>query len=700
MATKPRTRRMSFVLPRKFDDSTIEYLRNHLDDFNGKERENEIQRSEAGTRFAPIYILEVRCLPGDEDTTLCLLHTNGSQFQFTRWYEFLIRSLGFVERMDQNSKLKQIEDFSTRMRHLDERSVLRFDVPGQRTPTKKRGSDDGEAVKQTPSKQLVLSTPEKSYPPVATRLYGSSSTVMLQQTVLTGASQPSSSQLGDEPLLSQHRAAGEAGGPVQLNVFVSSGDAVAKLCDFLVGKYATYKSFKSVHGRREGESAEVYRERMRGQLNSTPTVAKIIGLFLPPILQPQRFKLNLYTMFSHGHADLLVALHRMFTKGVYAPSMTPDSQELTYRVDCFSGREMTRGSCFLELWRRALKLEGALADLLKFLLKIVECVVPSALKTVAIQTHGNLRTLLASGAGLYGGGSAFWTPRSMACLEKLNEGGDPKVQETVDWLSRNRVNAFSALSPFIEELHVLLPTLAQVATLRDDLCHLDDPNVAQEVFDAVNEDRKSRLDVYTSCCGWLVVYGGKLTWCVIFPRYCLREDVLIVFFCRLVGQVHVWCNEFESIARELRMEKPGKLGLLSLSEDGKIIGLNGRPLERGHVDADCEDGLLPFPDCCMSVKPLPMETLAKMSKEYSDFQDGMLQAMVLSPGIAEALAALVRKDVIVSDLHAVKCMRRGVENIASWLKDDSHTKMQTCYLPATASMPEAIYSPDEIYKVK
>lgn len=162
----------------------------------------------------------------------------------------------------------------------------------------------------------------------------------------------------------------------------------------------------------------------------------------------------------------------------------------------------------------------------------------------------------------------------------------------------------------------------------------------------------------------------------------------------------MWCKEFESFASELRMAKPEGMGLLSLSEDGKIIGLDGHPLEKGHVDADCVEGLLPFPDYCLAVKPLPMETLVTKSQEYSSIQDGMLQAMVLNPVIADALAALGQKEVMASELYAVKCMRQGVENIAAWLRDDSHINKRTCYLPATASMPDAVYTPNEIYKVK
>ena len=180
----------------------------------------------------------------------------------------------------------------------------------------------------------------------------------------------------------------------------------------------------------------------------------------------------------------------------------------------------------------------------------------------------------------------------------------------------------------------------------------------------------------------------------------VRTEFVTFCACRLVEQVHAWCKEFESIARELRMVKPGKVELLLLSEDGKIIGLDGQALDKGHVDADSVEGLLPFPDYCMSVQPVAMDKLEEMSKQYRDIQDGMLQAMILSPEVKEALAISGHKGEVASELHAVKCMQRGVQNISEWLKEDSHVKMLTCYLPATASMPDAVYSPDEIYKSK
>lgn len=140
--------------------------------------------------------------------------------------------------------------------------------------------------------------------------------------------------------------------------------------------------------------------------------------------------------------------------------------------------------------------------------------------------------------------------------------------------------------------------------------------------------------------------------------------------------------------------------MLSLSQDGSVIGLDGQPLPLGHVDADWKGGLLPFPDYCMAVVPQPVDKVEEMLKQRREYEDSLLREMVVSPGVKEALAEMGVQEGAYAELCAVKCMRRGADTIAAWFRDDCHKKMLTCYLPATASMPEAVYSPDEIYRVK
>jgi len=511
--SKPRTRRYSFVLSRKFDDHALDFLRVSFSDYNKRELRNNEQKCDVGSRYASFYIEELRCVSGDGDTTRCLLHTNGSQFQFTRWNQMLNQVLGFVERMDPDSKVKQIAEFTNLMKVVDAKSIIRFETP--RNTPKKHGLADAEFAPQPPTKQLALAICDRPSPRSAPS--GSLHSAGMQQTVLTGVvSRPSSVKaslsFGGEPGPSQQR--GDDGVLSLESLLTPSGDALEKLCNFLIGKHDVYKSTKAVEGRKEGESADEFRSRMRKQVNVTPVLVKVIMKFLPPFLASNKHCGVTDTELPAGHVDLLVSLQRMFYpvvswKGVYALYLTPDSQELSYGIDC-SGK-MSQKSCYLELWRRALNLEGGLAALVAYLMKIIECVPTPALTTVSPQTLGNVRVLLSSGAGLYGGGSTFWNPRSVDCMQKLKEGGDSKVKETVQSLINDRAGAFSAIFPFADEL-CLLPTVAHIATIGQDLANLLDLSTAQKVETSLSSDYKSRMELYKLCCDHMCLYGGRLTW--------------------------------------------------------------------------------------------------------------------------------------------------------------------------------------------
>ena len=363
MASKPRTTRMSVILPRKCDEATLKWLGNVFREHNEKEFELTESRGCMESRCASLYISEVRCAPADEDTTQCLMYTNGPQFQSTRWFKMLRAVLGIVETMGQEDKSKQIAKFTSSMRHLDDESVLKFTVPSSQ---KKRALDTGAAADQPPPKQLALS--EKSYPPVPTRVNGSSST-MLQQTVLTGVSPPPSAKQ-IEPVLSQHRSSEGAPSLSLEGLFAPQSDAVGKLCDFLTGKQPPFKAPKIVDSRRDGESAEAYRARVRKALNQQPVIVRVISKLLPPALTASSRVLQ--SLLSTEDSNALLRLQRMFQmsswRGVFILYPMSDSQELTYGVDCAPDDEASKRSCYLELWRRALKLEGALLTIISSIL--------------------------------------------------------------------------------------------------------------------------------------------------------------------------------------------------------------------------------------------------------------------------------------------------------------------------------------------
>jgi hypothetical protein len=161
-----------------------------------------------------------------------------------------------------------------------------------------------------------------------------------------------------------------------------------------------------------------------------------------------------------------------------------------------------------------------------------------------------------------------------------------------------------------------------------------------------------------------------------------------------------WCKELAPIGKELKVVKPGSTNVVQLSKEGKIIGWDGNPLDNGHVDADWKGGLLPFPDYCLTVTPLPMETIVKEVKQRLEYEDRLIREMVEFQLVQDALAGLGFKSGDGSVLHIIKLMRQGEDNISAWFRADSHKKMLTCHLPSTASMPDAVYSPEQIYKLQ
>lgn len=486
-----------------------------IEDHNAREDESERQKQSTGYRGSGMFIERMAVLksgPEEESTVKCLLYT-GKQFELTRWYRFLDHVLHFKETMTQSAKMEQTRAYASKLRPVETEIRFRGALAGQ-----KRGSDicsGGGAgdVYQPPLKQLALAVPAQ--------IPGSSSP-SIQQTYLTGVSVPSSAKLsitvGSDTRGAVPSQPREGEAAVRLEDFFqpkSFAESIGWLCDFLAGKKPAFKSPKAVLARGDTETAEEFRKRTRKEYNVVPPAMKMVSHFLPLVLT-SNFQSALLSMLPQGHVNLLMSLHKLFqpAKGIYPPFfLTPDSQELTYGVDGVHDEEMTRRSCFLELWRRALKLEGALAELVAYFMAIVKDVPQSNLTKVSPQTLGNVRSLLLAGAGLYGGGSMFWNAEDqfVTCLSKLKDGGSPEVLETIDWLRRNRSSAFRAMYPCVDELSSILPILARVFSLGGVLCSINSLSIAEQLQKTINDERAARMKLYQSCCLWMILYGGKLT---------------------------------------------------------------------------------------------------------------------------------------------------------------------------------------------
>lgn len=154
--------------------------------------------------------------------------------------------------------------------------------------------------------------------------------------------------------------------------------------------------------------------------------------------------------------------------------------------------------------------------------------------------------------------------------------------------------------------------------------------------------------------------------------------------CSLLSQAKSWIDELKPLC-DASTPIP-IITLHSLSKDGKVIGVDGRALNKGHVDDDWIEGFLPFPGCCLTVKPLPVEELRRNCEARNQVDTMMINDMLSKLGLDEKCAAIKLKEV-------------GDTFVDALFAGDSHTKMRTHFLPPTASMPEACHAPDQVYKV-
>jgi hypothetical protein len=455
----------------------------------------------------------------DADSVRVLVKTGGDQFQFTRWYEFISSVFGLVETMGVDDKVAQIQTFRTQMRVLSGESVIDFDVPNSsHTPVGKRVRESAGAGEQPASKLLSLSAAAESYRPVGTKVDGSGAR-MMQQTMLVG--QPSAARQSlsfDGGAVLEPRPPA----PPPVNWFATPPDSVSRLCDYLLGRLPLYKQPSLVEVI-ETESKEDEFKRKKKLLNHVPNVMRAINRMLPSVITSSqasgRLPDTLQADRAFDLADLVQWFQQTSWSGVFTHFLPAYPVELTFGI----GPETARRACFLELWRRALNLEGAMAKQAGYLRTLMECAtstvasssavqVPPSLSAVPLKIVGNIRALLSAGAGTFGSGAGFWDakPDELVFLQCLPEGGAVEVVDLIKWLKGNREAAFEALYPQVDELS-LIPTLALIFSLRTSLATLDSEDSRRQVLDALKCDHASRTQLYTQCLGRLVHYGARLT---------------------------------------------------------------------------------------------------------------------------------------------------------------------------------------------
>ena len=141
---------------------------------------------------------------------------------------------------------------------------------------------------------------------------------------------------------------------------------------------------------------------------------------------------------------------------------------------------------------------------------------------------------------------------------------------------------------------------------------------------------------------------------------------------------------FEQKVAGVVIPKPVKL--VTLDKNGYMKGVDLMPLTRGHFDPSAPKGLLPFDQEMADFKLRPAEDIQAAVQKQLAKEAGQTTAMLLALNIKH------------EDSPAVQCMLNARRRVAWIYQNDSHLETLTKDLPPTASMPEAAFSPAEIYK--
>lgn len=506
MASKSnkRTTRFAFVINGKID--RVELTRMIIK-FNDEQEKLEQHKKAANpsTRFCPLAIGRLHYLEVEaNDNTQFLAYTKSrQQFEFTKWYDFLHNVFAITETMKDQDKFEQIKDFSLRLKR-----VKCIDFEGG-VGCKRGGGDESDDA-FTPLKKIVLG---ESLPAVRV-----GDTMMKQTTLMAvpdsnGAKQCDPSDGVDAQLTEAETVARFFQAPDERYI---KSSLLAYLSG--AGRIPAFKTPPAIAAATPGDNKHLNYKEARKSLNTTPSAMKLIHIMFPPFFKKSTGREFLLGKLSAEHVDCLLGLERLLSpgswQGIYTLYMTVDSQELNYDVPS-PGLDggVVKKACFTELWRRALKLEDALAKFAVYFSDIIGKTPLAALNVVSRQTIGNVVAFLSAGPGLYVEEGCFWKKRLPDFLQKLTGcAADPAVLEILEWLGANRGGAFTALYPKAHELDALIPVMAYVFNIRDSLGNLKDLKTAMRVVEGVKEEVKSRVQLYAACTLPLMLYGAKTTW--------------------------------------------------------------------------------------------------------------------------------------------------------------------------------------------
>ena len=249
-------------------------------------------------------------------------------------------------------------------------------------------------------------------------------------------------------------------------------------------------------------------------INTQPLGTSCINRLVPSVLKSRD---AFSCVEDDEHRRILGKINAFFRthNWEYMWSLCPFN-DMQYPVYSATQRNRSIGRSYLELARRALRLEGEIARIVAKLYEVVG-VIPSMI-VIPDVAQGIARLLLERNCGrLCGGGEDRFfllEPRGDEVTRKLREGTDQGTLKMLDFLARGREAAFGSGYIVESPLAWLLPTIAFLFEHRELLAGVANKDNAKRLRELLEAEWEKRRDVYWLAMTPLVKYGAFLTRCV------------------------------------------------------------------------------------------------------------------------------------------------------------------------------------------
>ena len=441
------------------------------------------------------------------------------------------------------------------------------------------------------------------------------------------------------------------------------------------------------------EDLDHYAKQRKSYYNQPqPKIVNIINLFIPSVVRHNNCGSASNPTSSNAFLAPLAPAHLETLNKIYqwhhAPAwkglmaLFPWTSMECIRYDFDFQDQIHPSASVLEAHRRALQLERVCHDLTDYLCRSMSKI--EHMYGFTKQHLERCKAAITAGSGLFGWGSNFWepAPKSLQAVERITKVNDCCADEDmakqVKWLQENRTAAFTRSYTVTTELDWGVPMLALCFKHQAALAHLDESEKAEAMLKVFKDETNERIKLYIMDLEPLLLYGGRLT--------------------RYVADLYALCSTHFSILGRIPGSKhvlsfPNNCKLLTVNSEGQLIGRDGQPTPGGHLalpEASLSDGdsrpPFPFPEACCQLCPNEAElqrlTDDRRAKEERRLQD-MLQSLFNS----------------ADDTKTVSVMRTGKHNALRRLREDSHQARLTVVFPPTASMPGAVYAPEQLFKV-